>query len=53
MPDGLERTRYILGRLTHRPAYYIWFNPDKEMVLPSPREPKDCTLGRSNDEHKD
>jgi GNAT superfamily N-acetyltransferase len=26
-PDGLERTRYILGRLTHRPAYYIWFNP--------------------------
>jgi GNAT superfamily N-acetyltransferase len=27
MRDGLERTRYILGRLTHRPAYYIWFNP--------------------------
>ena len=27
MPDGLERTRYILARLTHRPAYYIWFNP--------------------------
>ncbi len=27
MPAGLERTRYILGRLTHRPAYYIWFNP--------------------------
>ena len=27
MPDGLERTRYILGTLTHRPAYYIWFNP--------------------------
>jgi GNAT superfamily N-acetyltransferase len=27
MPPGLERTQYILGRLTHRPAYYIWFNP--------------------------
>jgi GNAT superfamily N-acetyltransferase len=27
MPEGLARTRYILGRLTHRPAYYIWFNP--------------------------
>ncbi len=27
MPSGLERTRYLLGRLTHRPAYYIWFNP--------------------------
>jgi len=27
MPGGLERTRYIQSRLTHRPAYYIWFNP--------------------------
>jgi len=27
MPDGLERTRYILGKLTHRPAYYLWINP--------------------------
>jgi len=27
MPGGLERTRYVLTRLTHRPAYYIWFNP--------------------------
>jgi len=33
MPDGLERTRYILGRLTHRPAYYIWFNPRQRSVL--------------------
>lgn len=33
MPAGLERTRYILGRLTHRPAYYIWFNPDLEVRL--------------------
>lgn len=27
MPPGLERTRYLLGKLTHRPSYYIWFNP--------------------------
>jgi len=34
MPAGLERTRYILGKLTHRPAYYIWFNPNLEVTLP-------------------
>jgi ParB-like chromosome segregation protein Spo0J len=27
MPGGIERTRYLLGKLTHRPAYYIWINP--------------------------
>jgi len=27
MPAGLQRTRYILSRLTERPVYYIWFNP--------------------------
>jgi len=27
MPPDIERTRYLLGKLTHRPAYYIWFNP--------------------------
>ncbi len=32
MPAGLERTRYVLGKLTHRPAYYIWFNPDREVT---------------------
>jgi hypothetical protein len=26
MPVGIERTRYILGKLTQRPVYYIWFN---------------------------
>jgi hypothetical protein len=26
MSDGLERTRYILNKLTARPVYYIWFN---------------------------
>jgi hypothetical protein len=24
---ALERTRYILSKLTFRPVYYIWFNP--------------------------
>ena len=27
MPPGLERTQYILTKLTARPVYYIWFNP--------------------------
>jgi hypothetical protein len=34
MLPGIERTRYILGKLTHRPAYYIWFNPDKNTTWP-------------------
>jgi hypothetical protein len=27
MPAGIERTRYLLGKLTHRPAYYLWIHP--------------------------
>lgn len=27
MPPGIERTRYILTKLTARPVYYIWLNP--------------------------
>ncbi len=27
MQPGLERTRFILTKLTERPVYYIWFNP--------------------------
>jgi len=27
MPAGIERTRYVLGRLTTRPVYYVWFSP--------------------------
>jgi len=34
MPSGLERTRYILNKLTRRPAYYIWFHPDLEVTMP-------------------
>jgi hypothetical protein len=26
MQPGLERTRYVLSKLTIRPIYYIWFN---------------------------
>lgn len=32
MPPGIERTRYLLGKLTHRPAYYIWFHPRFDTV---------------------
>jgi hypothetical protein len=32
MEPGLERTRYVLSRLSSRPAYYIWFNPEKKIV---------------------
>lgn len=28
MAPGPERTRYILSKLTDRPVYYIWFNPN-------------------------
>jgi len=30
---GLERTRYILSKLTFRPVYYIWFNPRYSMLV--------------------
>jgi len=35
MTPGIERTRYVLSRLTVRPVYYIWFNPDKQSVVHS------------------
>jgi len=28
MPPGPERSGFILSKLTYRPVYYIWFNPD-------------------------
>lgn len=34
MPPGLDRTRYLCMRLTHRPAYYIWWNPHLEITMP-------------------
>jgi GNAT superfamily N-acetyltransferase len=35
MRAGIERTRYVLSKLTGRPVYYIWFNRDKEFVVRS------------------
>lgn len=31
MPACPERTRFVLSKLTARPVYYIWFNPDKSI----------------------
>jgi hypothetical protein len=28
MPPGWERTGFVLSKLTARPVYYIWFNPE-------------------------
>jgi hypothetical protein len=30
MKPGIERTRYVLSKLTFRPVYYIWFNENVE-----------------------
>jgi hypothetical protein len=30
MPTGLERTKFVLSKLTERPVYYIWFNKNLE-----------------------
>jgi len=33
IPAGIERTRFVLSKLTTRPVYYIWFNPKIEFKL--------------------
>ena len=33
MAASLERTRYVLSKLTDRPVYYIWFNNDKQDAI--------------------
>jgi hypothetical protein len=33
MPAGIERTRFVLSRLTERPVYYIWFNPNRKLQI--------------------
>jgi len=33
MPPGIERTRFILSKLTDRPVYYLWKNPDVELRI--------------------
>lgn len=43
MPPGLERTRYILTRLTNRPRYYLWRHPTLEVTWPD-----DCGLAMAD-----
>ena len=33
MSPGFDRTKYILSKLTDRPAYYIWFNPNMKLKI--------------------
>ena len=33
MKAGTERTRFVLSKLTERPVYYIWFNPQIELNI--------------------
>lgn len=33
MPHGLQRTAYLVSRLAHRPVYYVWINPDKQIQI--------------------
>jgi hypothetical protein len=33
MPPGIERTRFVLSKLTDRPVYYLWQNPAIEMRI--------------------
>jgi hypothetical protein len=30
---GVERTRFVLSKLTYRPVYYIWFNKNLELRI--------------------
>lgn len=32
MSAGLERTRFVLSKLTFRPVYYVWFNPELQLI---------------------
>ncbi|MCK4753174.1 MAG: hypothetical protein KAS75_06985 [Planctomycetes bacterium] len=33
MPIGIERMEFISGKLTGRPSYYIWFNPEHPRLI--------------------
>ncbi|OHB58391.1 MAG: hypothetical protein A2173_08750 [Planctomycetes bacterium RBG_13_44_8b] len=33
MPSGLARTEYLISRLSDRPIYYLWRNPDVELKI--------------------
>ena len=32
MSLGLERTKFVLSKLTERPVYYIWLNPELNLI---------------------
>lgn len=32
MEPSIERTKYVLSKLTFRPVYYIWFNPEMQLL---------------------
>jgi hypothetical protein len=31
-PASVERTRFVLSKLTERPVYYIWYNPKLKLI---------------------
>jgi hypothetical protein len=33
MPAGIERTKFVLSKLTDRPVYYLWQNPNIELRI--------------------
>ena len=33
MSPGLERTKFVLGKLTFRPVYYVWFNSEERLKV--------------------
>jgi len=33
MKPGIERTRFILNKLTDRPVYYLWKNPNLKLII--------------------
>jgi hypothetical protein len=33
MPPGIESTRFVLSKLTDRPVYYLWKNPNVELRI--------------------
>ena len=32
MTSSFERTEFVLSKLTERPVYYIWFNPETAFI---------------------
>ena len=48
MPAGIQRTRFVLGKLNFRPAYYIWFNPEKNLSTFNGGQNQNETNDKSN-----